>query len=253
MLKRPSKSFYIKIAAVAVWIAVWQLAAVLIGNTLVLASPWKALVSLWGMLSQGVFWRSVSESFYRIALGFLLSAVIGTALAVLSYKVKYVKEFLSPPMTVFKTVPVASFIILLLISLKSKQSLSTIICFIMSLPIIYTNVSAGLNAIDPKMLEMARVFNVSGTKKFAYLYAYKTLPFFATGCKISLGLCWKSGVAAELIGLVQNTIGNELYYAKLYLTMDRVFAWTAVVVALSLVFEFLVLGALKLVKRGLEK
>lgn len=240
-------------AAVAVWIAIWQIAAVIVSNGLILTGPWQVLTALFKLLSEASFWKAVWGSFYRIALGFLIASIAGIALAVLSHKVKYVNEFLAPPMSVFKTVPVASFIVLMLISLNTKENLSLLICFIMVLPIVYANTLSGLNSIDKNLLEMAKVFRVKKNKKLFYIYFHKTLPFFETGTKISLGLCWKSGVAAELIGLVQGTIGNELYYAKLYLLMDNVFAWTVVIVLLSAGFEALILCLLKLLKRRIEK
>jgi len=251
--KHPPKTLFIKIAVATLWVAIWQIAATLIDNNLVLVGPVQALAALGTLMIHGSFWQSVWGSLYRITLGFLTAAVTAICLSTLSYKVKLIKEFLSLPMTIFKTVPVASFIILMLISLQSREGLSSIICFMMSLPVMYANTLAGLYSIDPKMLEMAQIFGVSGTKKFAYLYMYRVLPFFATGSKIALGLSWKAGVAAELIGLVQNSIGNELYLAKLYLMMDHVFAWTAVIVVLSIALEFLALGTLRLLQRRLER
>jgi len=251
--KQPSKTFLVKIAVAALWVAIWQIAAALIDNSLVLVGPVQALAALGSLMIQSSFWHSVWGSLYRIMLGFFTAAVTAICLSIFAYKIKLVKELLSLPMTIFKTVPVASFIILMLISLRSKDGLSSIICFMMSLPVMYANTLAGLHSVDSKMLEMAQVFGVSKSKKFTYLYTYRVLPFFATGSKIALGLSWKAGVAAELIGLVQNTIGNELYSAKLYLMMDQVFAWTAVIVVLSIVLEFLVLGALKLLQGRLER
>jgi NitT/TauT family transport system permease protein len=251
--KTPLKNLFVKIAVAVLWIAIWQIAAVLIGNSLVLVGPAQALSALAAMMIQASFWQSVWGSLYRITLGFLTAAITAICLGTFSYKVKIIKEILSLPMTIFKTVPVASLIILMLISLQSRGSLTSIICFMMSLPVMYANILAGLHSIDPKMLEMAQIFGMSRAKKFAYLYTYKVIPFFTTGSKVALGLSWKAGVAAELIGLVQNTIGNELYLAKLYLMMDQVFAWTAVIVVLSITFEALTLGALRLLQRRLEQ
>lgn len=252
-VKKDTKKILIKAAVIVIWILIWQLVAVIINNSLILASPIDAFLALINLVPQGSFWLSVWGSFYNITAGFLLAAVLGVVLSFLSYKVNFVKEFLSPPMTLLKTVPVASFIILLLISMKSKANLSMIISFMMVLPVIYVNMLAGFNNLDKKLLEMADMFKVSGRKKLKYIYVYETLPFFTTGAKISLGLCFKSGVAAELVGLVQNTIGNELYYTKLYLMMDNVFAWTAVIIVISILFEALILNLLKLLKRSIEK
>jgi len=250
---RTIKPLLIKISFAIAWILIWQFVAMIINNSLVLVTPLQVLSALGDMVGQNTFWQSIWGSFNRIALGFLLAAIAAIIFSILSYKIKFVKEFLSPPMTVFRTVPVASFVILLLIALQSKENLSTIICFMMALPILYTNTLAGLESIDNKILDMAKVFRVKPHKRFTYLYTYQALPYFSTGCKIALGLCWKSGVAAELIGLVQGTIGNELYFARLFLMMDKVFAWTVVIVLISVLFELLIMGSLRLLKRRLEK
>lgn len=248
-----AKKLITQIAAVVLWTLIWQLASAIIGNSLVLAGPWDAIIALVQLLPLGVFWQTLLNSFLRIGGGLILAALTAVVLASLSYRVKFVKEFLAPPMSLLKTVPVASFIILMLISLRSKANLSLIISFMMVLPIIYSNVLEGLGNIDGKLLEMARVYKVKPGKKLLYIYTYKTLPYFTAGAKLALGLCWKSGVAAELIGLVQNSIGNELYYAKLELMMDKVFAWTAVIIFLSVFFEALIMWLLKKFKRSLER
>ena len=70
---------------------------------------------------------------------------------------------------------------------------------------------------------------------------------------VSVGLCWKSGVAAELIGRPKGTIGAQLWDAKTYLEVQDAFAWTVTVILLSLAFQALVLYLLKTVTRRLEK
>ena len=67
------------------------------------------------------------------------------------------------------------------------------------------------------------------------------MPFFHAACRISLGLCWKAGVAAEVIGMPRGSVGERLQQAKVYLDTPDLFAWTLVIVALSLTFEKLVL------------
>jgi len=257
MKKKPKLKPIVKIAAVAIWLLIWQGVAMLIGNQFILATPLQTLITLSKMVAESNFWLSIWGSFYRIAGGFLVAVITAILLAILSYKSKIVKEFLSPPMTVFRAVPVASFTLLLYIALLvafgSVGILSMIICFMMALPVLYANTLAGLESSDKKMLDMAKVFRIKPHKKFAYLYTYHVLPFFLTGCKVALGLCWKSGVAAELIGQVKNTIGDGLFVAGFRHEMDKVFAWTVMIILVSVLFEFLILGGLRLIKRGLEK
>ena len=62
-------------------------------------------------------------------------------------------------------------------------------------------------------------------------------------CRLACGLCWKSGVAAEVIGLPSGSIGERLYDAKIYLNTGEVLAWTLVIVLISLACEKLIPGA----------
>ncbi|HJC89403.1 MAG TPA: ABC transporter permease subunit, partial [Candidatus Mediterraneibacter excrementigallinarum] len=116
-------------------------------------------------------------------------------------------------------------------------NLSVIISFLMVFPVIYTNVRDGIRSMDPRLAEMAEVFEIPVLLRVRYIYASQVLPFFRAGCSLALGLCWKSGIAAEVIGLPENTIGENLYNAKIYLNTPDLFAWTLVIVAVSVLFE----------------
>ena len=165
-------------------------------------------------------------------------------LAVLSGIFRAVRTLVYPFMAAVKSVPVASFVVLLLI-LAGAKNLSFFIVFLMVFPIIYVNMGQGLEHVDVQMLEMARVFRMSSWKKFLYIYRPAFLPFLVSGAKVALGMSWKSGVAAEIIGVPSYSIGERLYMAKIYLNTDSLFAWTLVIIVLSLIFEKIFLGLLK--------
>ena len=186
------------------------------------------------------FWASICFSLLRIATGFFLAAGLGILLAMLSARFHQVKDILAPVVLAVKTIPVASFIILVLI-LFSSRSLAALISFLMVLPIIYTNVLAGIEAADRQLLEMARVFRVPVSRQLRGIYLPAVLPYFRSAVSLGLGLCWKSGAAAEVIGLPAGSIGEALYTAKVYFQTGDLFAWTAVIVTVSVIFERLFL------------
>ena len=221
-------------------------------NALFMPSPVSVVTALGKLIITGNFWLSVWNSFYRIALGFFAAVLLAVLLAVLSYKYSIVKTLLSPVMSFLKAAPVVSFIIVLLIILRNKNYLSAVAGAMMALPVIYANVLAGLENTDKRLLEMAKVFRVGAKNRALYIYGSHVMPFFVSACKSALGLCWKAAVAAELIGLLKNTIGGNMYDTKLFLHTDELFAWTAVVIALSIGFEKLFLYILKLIKRKIE-
>ena len=145
--------------AVAVWLAVWELASLYIGQEILLVSPVSVLRRLTVLAVQSDFWGSIAFSFFRIIGGFLLASLCGTLLASLSAAFRFVRDLLAPAMAAIKAVPVASFIILVLIWVPSRN-LSVVISFLMVLPVIYTNVLGGILSTDRKLLEMAQVFRI---------------------------------------------------------------------------------------------
>ena len=77
---------------------------------------------------------------------------------------------------------------------------------------------------------MAKVFRVNLRRQIRYIYVSQVLPYFLSACRLSLGMCWKAGVAAEVIGVPSGSIGEKLYNAKIYLNTPDLFAWTIVII-----------------------
>ena len=189
----------IRILAVLFWIAIWQFASMYLKQEILLASPVSVVQKLFELIFSRNFWYSVGFSFVRIVTGFLLAVFLGIFLAVLAYWSKTVEILIAPVIAVVKSTPVASFIILCLIWIPSRN-LSVFISFLM------------------------------------------VLPYFLSACRLSLGMCWKAGVAAEVIGVPSGSIGEKLYNAKIYLNTPDLFAWTIVIIVISFVFEKCFLG-----------
>lgn len=230
------KSFAIKISSWLAAFAVWQTAAMLVDEKILLVSPIDVIMRLGSIWQEDGFFTTVFNSFTNILFGFLFGLIIGAALAIVAGKSKIFEQFVSPYMITVKTVPVASFIIIALIWLSSAQ-LSKFISFLMVLPIIYTNVLNGIKNTDLKMLEMADIYRLSWGKRMLYIWIPQIRPFLLSGVSVSLGLAWKSGIAAELIGLTQNSIGEALYISKNHLETIDTLTWTVILVVLSVAFE----------------
>lgn len=230
-----------KTGIIIFWLIIWLILALVVDNPILLGTPWTVFLRLLELAVQLNFWQTIAISLLRIGAGFLLGFLSALFLAGLSLRFPMVEDLLNPLMSLTKTVPVASFVVLLLIWWGSSV-LAVAISFLVVLPNIYLNTLEGLKSADGKLLEMAKVFHISSGNRFFYIYRPALRPFLESGMKISLGMCWKSGVAAEVIGTPSNSIGGQMYLSKIYLDTAGVLAWTAVIILLSLCFEKLVLG-----------
>lgn len=211
-------------------------------GALLLASPWAVVRRLWELLPTPAFWRTVGNSSLRIFSGFLFACLLAALLAALASGSPGLQALLAPPVAVVKAAPVASFIILALVWLDA-EALPLFISALITFPPVYLNVLEGLRQTDGRMLELARVCRIPLRRRIRGIYLPQVLPYFRSASSLALGLCWKAGAAAEVIGLPAGTIGERLYTAKVYLQTPDLFAWTLVILVLAALLERLFLAA----------
>lgn len=232
MAKRVGEGF----AVTAFWLVLWILLARIVDKELLLPYPWTVAKMLGKLCITLPFWKNVLLTLFRILTGIFTALVCGTLLAILTSRSRLAYRILSPLITVIRATPVASFIILVWIWLGSGK-LPIFICFLMVLPIVWAAVSDGIRALDPKLSAVCSVYRLSWRKKLRHFYIPSVLPYFLSACKTSIGMGWKAGVAAEVLAVTPGSVGKQLYNSKLYLETPELFAWTAVVILLSLIIE----------------
>ncbi len=228
------------LAAAAFWLLLWAIAARAVGKELLLPSPLRVLRVLCALAGTALFWQSVGLSILRVLCGLLGGTLLGVLLAALTAKSALAKALLAPLMTLVKSTPVASFIILALLWL-GRAVLPAFITGLMVLPVVWANVSAGIAGRDRQLLELARVYRLPRLRVLRRITVPAVLPHFRAALASALGMGWKAGIAAEVLTSPQLSIGKMILEAKLYLETAELFAWTAAVVLLSLVIERLLL------------
>ena len=177
---KQNKQFFHSLLAVAFWLAVWQTAAMAIGQEVFLVSPVQALRTLVQLLPRADFWQRVCFSSGRILLGFVLGAVVSVVLAVCAARWSAADALLAPVMQLVKATPVASFIILALVWVRGS-ALSVLISFLMVLPVLYGAVRTGIAGADVQLLEMAAVFRLPAGRRLRAIWLPAVLPAFRQG------------------------------------------------------------------------
>ncbi len=234
------KRFGIGLAVAAFWVAVWWVAAIAVNQTILIPTPWHVLQTLGELIKSLTFWKAVGLSLLRICAGFAAALITGTLLAAVTVRCAWLRALVAPLLQIVRAAPVASFIILTLVWIAT-DAVPIFIAFLMVLPIVWVNVEEGLRRVDPRLKEVAAVYRLSRFKTLTKVTVPSVMPFFLTACVNGLGFAWKSGIAAEVICLPALSIGRHLHSAKMLLSTPEVFAWTVVVVALSMALERLLL------------
>ena len=233
-----------RIGAVAFWLLIWQMASMAVGSGLILAGPLDTATALARLLPSTEFWGQIGFSTFRIIGGTFAGYMAAFVLAAAAWRWHGARTLLQPALSVIKGTPVACVVVLLLIWIGSRN-VSAVAVFLMVLPGVYFPVLTGLDELDPKQRELFEVFGVGRLTRLLALVWPGILPYVTAASSTVLGMSWKAGVAAELIGVPAESIGERIYQAKLLLETADLFAWTIVVVLLSWVFERIALAALQ--------
>ena len=235
--KKKSLSFGKKLLIILIWLCIWQAVYMLVGQELLVISPFGTLQRIIELSATAQFWSTVALSMLRIFIGFAIAVVSGVLLAVITTASSFLYSFFSPVIKIIKATPVTSFIMLALIWLGASN-VPSFTSFLMVLPIIWANVTEGISTLDPQLLEMSNVYSFTNLQKLKLIYVPHVMPFFSAALTTGLGLAWKAGIAAEVLGRPPFAIGTEIYNSKIYLNTADMFAWTAVVILLSIIFEY---------------
>ena len=238
------KKFTRIVIPLAFWLGVWQLAALWVGLELLLPSPLDVWGSLTALVVTGDFWLSALFTLLRVFLGLLGGALLGVLLAFLTRFFPWADLLLSPAIRVIRATPVVSFILLIYLWV-TRANIPGVISAMMVLPVVWSSVAGGLATVDGQLLELARAYRFSRWKTLRLIYLPSLRPHFISGFLTAFGLAWKSGVAAEVICPPRLAIGSRIQQARLSLETAELFAWTLVIIVLSLALEALLRRILK--------
>ncbi len=224
---------------VLIWLVIWQILAVIVNNSILLSGPVDTVKALIDLGTQPSFYLSVGATAGKVLIGFLIGLVTGTLLSVLSYRFSLVKDFLSPFVSVIKSIPVVSFIIIALIWAGSSN-VTVIVSSVIAFPIFYKNILEGLSVTDKKMLDMAKVFQMKTSKKIRYIYLPSLSSHIKSAVSLAIGMAFRGGITAEVVGQPLRSVGNGLYRAKINLATSEMLAWTLTAVLAAFIIERLI-------------
>lgn len=245
----PSKRKLLQTALIAlIYLAVWEAASLLVGKELLLPSPFSTLSRLISLFGKPESWLFSGLTLLRIMSGYLLGVVTGVLLAVLTAHSRFAESLLSPLRAIVKASPVTSFILLALLWLSSDM-VPLFISFLMVVPMVWSVCAEAILHTDARLVEMAQLYGLSRWQIIQQIFIPSVLPAFLAACTTSLGFAWKSGVAAEIIALPRQSIGYMLYQSKLRIETVDLFAWTLMIVALSMLLEWLLVKSMRRIRR----
>ncbi|PKM73157.1 MAG: ABC transporter permease [Firmicutes bacterium HGW-Firmicutes-16] len=225
-----------RVLVILFWLAVWEIAYLLIDRDIYFPSPVSVVMTFFRILAEKNTWIIVGLSTYRTLFAIVASAVLGVVIGIVCGLRRTMYDFVNPLMVILKSTPVVSVIIISIIWFRSTD-VPIFSGFLMCFPIVFTGTVAGVRSADPKLIEMCRFYGVGRVEMLKSLYFPSAKPYINASVISIVGICWKAVAAAEVLSMPRLSIGANLYFAKTSLDPALLFAWTAIIILLSFVFE----------------
>jgi len=252
MQSKPLRVIF-KIGTVVFWLGIWEIIALIVNDSYFMPTVEETVVKLFSLLISSTFLLTVSTTLLRVLMGLVFGIILGTLVSLICYKFPAFNDVLAPIITIIKSTPVASFVIILWVMPRSGWWLPVIVAFLMVMPIVWQNLMDGYKAIDNGLIEVANIFSFSFRKRLKLLVAPTLKSYLLPAIITASGLAWKSEIAAEIITSTTDSIGEKIQDARSAPDTPLVFAWTIIIIVLSIVLEKALKYLLSKTKSAAEK
>jgi NitT/TauT family transport system permease protein len=230
------------LAVAAILVIAWWLLSLRYG-AYVLPSPASVLLGLREVLVSGDIWRHTAASLERIAVGFGGAVLVALLLGLLAFLSPLARGIVHDVVTVLNSTSVFVWIVISIIWFGLSNWAPIFTTFMITLPVVASNLVEGVASVDRRLLEMGDVYRLSGRQKFRAIVIPSTLPYLVAGMKVGFGLALKVSVVAEIFG-VTSGIGYIMNYSREILATQMVFVWALVMILVMTLIDKLMFDTL---------
>ena len=205
----------------------------------VLPSPWSVVTGFGEVLRTGDIWKHTLASLYRIVVGFGAAVSVALLFGLASFVSPLARGAVRDVLAVLNATSVFVWIVISIIWFGLSNWAPIFTTFMVTLPVVASNLVEGVENVDRRLLEMGDVYRLSGGEKFRAIVVPSTLPYLVAGMKVGFGLALKVSVVAEIFG-VTSGIGYVMNYSREILATQMVFVWALVMILVMMLTDALV-------------
>ena len=231
--------------ALAFVLALWWIVAEVKDKPLVFPTPDKVVVDFFDLFAGANFWEAVGMTVARTVICFAISFVSAFLMAVLGGLWNPIHRVMSPIISILRSAPTLAIILIIMLWLDGQRA-PVVIGFLIAFPLLYQAIYTAITGVDRDLVEMAKLYKVKPFDVVFGLYAPEIAPAVFDVCRSTISLTLKVVIAAEVMTYARGSIGLEMQKANMSFDVSVLLAWTVLAVALSFVFEGIVLGLKKL-------
>lgn len=208
-------------------------------NNLIFPSPIDTFARAFYLLGESYTYVCLGYSILRMLIGFSISFILAMLLALIVNNSESKYKFLSPIMTVFKSVPTVALVFLFVV-LSGAKNAPIFVVILISLPILYESFVGGLKSPEANVIESAKIDGASKIKELASIRLPLAIPYIVLGVVSSFSLSFKIEIMAEVItGYTKNGLGSVMKAVQVSdpTNLTEIFAYSLIAVAFILIIS----------------
>ena len=222
---------------ILMWLT-WIIAFAVVKNDLVIPSFWQTVNKVFALFGEGYFWLAFLNTLKRVAIAFAISFITGLICSAIGVLIKNFNVFLSPLITVLRTVPTMAIILILLIWTSPKIA-PVIITVLVLFPMIYAQINAAIGQIDSGILQVAKVYDFSKKTKLTKIYLPMVFPYVFSQTGANLSFAIKLIISAEVMANTYVSIGGLMMETNAYIQIENLAALTLIAVIAGVIIELI--------------
>ena len=225
------------LSSIASLLLIWYLIYIIIDEPVLMPSAIDVLKAAPLIFNkEGII--SLLMSSFRLIISFSCAMLFGIIFGFLSAKYETVEQFQKPYISLLRTIPVLSIVVILFIIVGSSLA-PYVIVFLMIFPLFYQSTVDIIKRIDPALLDVLKLNEGHIKESIKYIY----IPILNDGQHVTLlqgiGLGIKVLVMSEYLMQTRNSIGKSIFQAKVMLNYDQVYLWTLLLILVTMMIELL--------------
>ncbi len=230
-----------KVAAIAVFLLLWQIPVWLDYKPFVIKGPSEVLGDLWVLLKDGVIADAAWNTLKRVAVGFAVSIVLGVAVGAMVSSSKIVRSAIGSMISGVQTMPSIAWFPLAIAIFGRTEGAIRFVIVLGAAPAIANGLITGVDQVPPLLLRAGRMLGAGGVKSYRHVILPATLPSFVGGLKQGWAFAWRSLLAGELLVIIARkpSVGNLLSQYRELSKYSEMMAMMIVIFTIGLVVDAL--------------
>lgn len=212
-------------------LALWLISAEIVDNPIKLPSLWDVIQTMISQAFSFSFYKAFAYTIWRGLSGLMIAGVCGLGLGMLSGLNPKFEAYFAPIYLILKSIPNISYILIVLIWTSNDFAVKTI-SFMIIFPMVYINILTGMKSLDKDLMDVLKLYPQGLFTEITRVYLPLLSSFILASVSNGLGLAFKVGIMAEIIGSVSPGIGRLFQIYRINVDMVSTFALTIWVIGL---------------------